>query len=131
MAALARDRAAQAGWTNVEIIVADASDAPLPREVDGALFFLVHDLLQSPPVLERVVAACRPGAQIVAFGPQWASGRARPLNVLVRRLAQPYVTTFEGLDQPWKHLESFLDEFKVRYLALGTTYLAHGRTPGA
>lgn len=127
MAAIARNRATQHGWSNIEVVVGDAASAPLPQGVDGALFFLVHDLLRSPTTLKRVVAACRPGAKVVAFGPRWTHGWARPLNALVRRLARPYVTTFEGFDKPWEHLEPLLHEFHVRDLTLGTTYLAQGR----
>ena len=44
MAAVARQRITDHGWTNVDIIVGDATTAPLPHDVDGVLFFLVHDL---------------------------------------------------------------------------------------
>jgi ubiquinone/menaquinone biosynthesis C-methylase UbiE len=129
MAALARTRAADHGWDNIDVVVGDAATAPLPADVNGALFFLVHDLVRSPLVIDRVVSACRPGARVVAFGPKLAPRWAWPLNALVRRGIQPYVTTFEGLDTPWDHLQRLLDEFSVRQLALGTLYLADGRVP--
>jgi ubiquinone/menaquinone biosynthesis C-methylase UbiE len=126
MAAHARARVDESGWDNVDIVVGDAATAPLPANVDGALFFLVHDLVRSPAVIDRIVAACRPGARVVAFGPKWASRWARPLNAFVRRGIRPYVTTFEGLDAPWDHLQRRVDQFSVRPLALGTLYLAEG-----
>jgi SAM-dependent methyltransferase len=127
MAERARARTAEAAWKNVEVVVGDAATCPLPVGADGALFFLVHDLIRSPAVLDRVIGACRPGADVVAFGPKWASGWRRLLNPLVRRGIRPYVTTFEGLDAPWDHLAGRLDGFSVRPLAGGTLYLAHGR----
>jgi ubiquinone/menaquinone biosynthesis C-methylase UbiE len=126
MAAHARTRAATNGWDNVDIVVGDAATAPLPADVDGALFFLVHDLVRSQAVIDRVVAACRPGAGVVAFGPKWAPRWGWPLNAFVRRGIRPYVTTFEGLDIPWDRLQRRLNQFSVRPLALGTLYLAEG-----
>jgi ubiquinone/menaquinone biosynthesis C-methylase UbiE len=126
MAAHARNRVATNGWGNVDIVVGDAATAPLPANVDGALFFLVHDLVRSRAVIDRILAACRPGARVVAFGPKWASRWGWPLNAFVRRGIRPYVTTFEGLDTPWDHLQRRLDQFSVRPLALGTLYLADG-----
>jgi ubiquinone/menaquinone biosynthesis C-methylase UbiE len=126
MAAHARSRVATNRWDNVDIVVGDAATAPLPEDVDGALFFLVHDLVRSPAVIDRVVAACGPGGRVVAFGPKWASRWAWPLNAFVRRGIKPYVTTFEGLDTPWDHLQGRLNQFSVRPLALGTLYLAEG-----
>jgi ubiquinone/menaquinone biosynthesis C-methylase UbiE len=126
MAAHARARVVTNRWDNVDIVVGEAATAALPANVDGALFFLVHDLVRSRAVIERIVAACRPGAHVVAFGPKWASRWRWPLNAFVRRGITPYVTTFEGLDTPWDHLQRRLDQFSVRPLALGTLYLAEG-----
>jgi ubiquinone/menaquinone biosynthesis C-methylase UbiE len=126
MAAHAHTRVAENGWDNVDIVVGDAATAPLPADVDGALFFLVHDLVRSQAAVDRVVGACRPGARVVAFGPKWAPRWAWPLNAFVRRGIRPYVTTFDGLDAPWDHLQRRLNQFSVRPLALGTLYLAEG-----
>jgi ubiquinone/menaquinone biosynthesis C-methylase UbiE len=126
MAAHARTRVAENRWDNVDIVIGDATTAPLPADVDAALFFLVHDLVRSRAVVERIVGACRPGARVVAFGPKWAPHWAWPLNAFVRRGIRPYVTTFEGLDAPWDPLQRRLNHFSVRPLALGTLYLAGG-----
>lgn len=129
MAAVARRRAADAGWSNVEIVVGNASAAPLPEKVDGALLFLTHDLMRTPEALRRVVAACRPGARVVAYGPKRAPGWAWPINALVRSISKTYITTFEGFDAPWSHLEPLLDDFEVREITLGGMYFARGRAP--
>jgi SAM-dependent methyltransferase len=129
MAAHARTRVADNTWDNVDIVVGDAATAALPADVDGALFFLVHDLVRSRAVVDRVVDSCRPAARVVAFGPKWAPRWAWPLNAFVRRGISSYVTTFEGLDAPWDHLQRRLNQFSVRPLALGTLYLAEGSVP--
>lgn len=130
MAAVARRRIADAGWDNVSVIVGDATTAPLPEGVDGVLFFLVHDLTRMPTVIERALAALRPGGTVVAFGPAQATGLGAPLNLLVRPIARRYVTTFDGYDQPWSHLAAALPGLRVSRPFLGATYLAAGRTSG-
>ncbi len=129
MAAVARARVADAGWDNVDIIVSEAAKASLPTQTDGALLFLAHDLVRSPAVLEHVISVCRPGAHIVAFGPKTAAKWNWPLNVAVRQGTKRYVTTFEGFDKPWSHLERLLEDFTVQSLALGAVYLSHGQVP--
>ena len=129
MAAHARTRVAENKWNNVDIVLGDAMTAPLPQDVDGALFFLVHDLVRSPAVISRVVAACRPGARVVSLGPKWAPRWAWPVNAIIRRGIRPYVTTLEGLDAPWDHLQPHLDHFSVRPVAIGALYLADGSVP--
>jgi demethylmenaquinone methyltransferase/2-methoxy-6-polyprenyl-1,4-benzoquinol methylase len=127
MAALAQARVDDAGWDNVSIVVGEAATVPLPAEVDGALFFLTHDLVRSPSVVEHVTSACRLGARIVAFGgkapPRWNW----PVHAWVHRTAKRYITTFDGFDKPWTHLEPRLDDFVARGLALGAFYLGTGR----
>lgn len=61
---------AEAGWDNVEIIVSEAATAPLPAPVDGALFFLTHDLVRSPDAVEHVVRTCRPGGPCRGVRPE-------------------------------------------------------------
>jgi ubiquinone/menaquinone biosynthesis C-methylase UbiE len=129
MTAVARARISEAGWDNVDIIVSEAAAAPLPAHADAALLFLAHDLVRSPAVLEHVISACRPGARIVAFGPKTAPRWNWPLNVAVRQGTRRYVTTFEGFDKPWSHLERLLEGFTAKSLALGAVYLGYGRVP--
>lgn len=129
MAALARTRISDAGWDNVEIVVAEAATAPFPEDVDGALFFLTHDLVRSVSVLVHVTSACRRGARVVAFGgkapPRWNW----PLHTWAHRTAKRYITTFDGFDEPWSRLQPHLDDFVARDLALGAFYISSGRVP--
>ena len=128
MAAVARRRVEDNGWTNVEVVVGDAGQAPLPSDVDGVLFFETHDLMRTPAVVRRAVAAGRPGARVVAFGPASAPRWALPVNAIVRSVARRYVTTFEGFDAPWSHLAAEVPGLRVHRLFLGAAYLAIGIT---
>jgi hypothetical protein len=49
------------------------------------------------------------------------------VNFFVRRSAARYVTTFEGLDRPWRILEKYMEAIEIRELALGGAYVASGR----
>lgn len=131
MAAVARSRIAEHGWTNVEVVVGDAATARLPSDVDGILFFETHDLMRTPDAVRRAVAAGRAGAGVVAFGPKTAPWWAMPIDMFVRSVARRYVTTFEGFDAPWSHLAAEVPGLRVRPLFLGSAYLAVGRTGGA
>jgi len=127
MAAVARHRIADSGWTNVEVIVGDAVNAPMPDEVDAALFFLVHDLTRMPDVITRVVRVIKPGGVVAALGPVTAQRWAVPVNLIVRVIARRYVTTFEGFDEPWSHLAHEIPGLRVRRILGGGVYLATGR----
>ena len=48
------------------------------------------------------------------------------VNFLVRRVARPYVTTFSGLDRPWRELERHIGTMQHRRLVLGGAYVAWG-----
>lgn len=128
MAAVSRQGIADNGWGNVEVLVGDAATVTLPRDVDGILFFETHDLMRTPAVVRRAIAAGRPGAGVVAFGPASAPPWALPVNAIVRSLAGRYVTTFEGFDTPWSHLAAEVPGLRVHRLFLGGAYLAIGRT---
>lgn len=128
MAASARRRIEDSAWENVEILVGDAATVTLPSDVDGILFFETHDLMRTPGVVRRAVAAGRPGAGVVAFGPASAPRWAFPITTIVRSVARRYVTTFEGFDAPWSHLAAEVPGLRVHRLFLGAAYLAVGRT---
>ena len=130
MAAVARRRVAERGWSNVDVVVGDATEVSLPSSVDGVLFFLTHDLCRTAPVIRRAVEAARPGARIVAFGPARATHRLRWLvNPIVTRFSGRYITTFEGFEAPWSHLEALLPDLWVRRVLGGACYVAVGDVP--
>jgi demethylmenaquinone methyltransferase/2-methoxy-6-polyprenyl-1,4-benzoquinol methylase len=128
MAAVALQRIEANGWTNLDVRVGDAAEVPLPSDVDGILFFETHDLMRTPAVVKRAVAAARPGARVVAFGPASAPRWAVPVNAIVRSVARRYVTTFEGFEAPWSHLAAEVPGLRVHRLFLGGAYLAIGVT---
>jgi ubiquinone/menaquinone biosynthesis C-methylase UbiE len=126
MAHLARQRIARAGWSNVALIEAAAEDAALAGPFDAVLFNFTHDVLQSPAALAHLFAAAAPGARVAASGskllPRWLG----PANAFVRRINEPYLTTFAGLRQPWRYLAGYVPDLEVRAAIWGAGYLAYG-----
>jgi len=127
MMAQARSRVAHEGWSNVRLIEASLEDADLGERFDAALFNYTHDVLQSPQALRNIFAFARPGARVALAGIKHPPAWLFPLRLWRLLKARPYVTTFRGLDEPWRELRAYLASLEVRPVLLGTNYLAHGR----
>jgi ubiquinone/menaquinone biosynthesis C-methylase UbiE len=128
MAAIARERTRAAGWENVELVQSAVEDAVLPAGADAALFSFSHDVLRSGKALERVVAALRSGARVVAAGVMNPWLPTRVGRALARRAARRFVTTMDGLERPWSLLG---DQVNVEEVArpmayAGAIYLVRG-----
>jgi ubiquinone/menaquinone biosynthesis C-methylase UbiE len=127
MLSQARERVAAQAWENVSLIEAPVEKAATNSVADAALFSFTHDVLQSRVAIANVVAHLKPRARVASVGAKLA-GRWSPLvNMLVRRSARPYMTTYRGLDRPWRELERYVHEFDVKSLALGGAYVASAR----
>ena len=131
MLARARSRVDRAGWENVTLVEGSVEEARLPAPADAFLFSLTHDVLQMPDGLANLFAQARPGARVALFGPKLGSGARAFVNPVVRAMARPYVTTLDGLDRPWRHVERHVDELTVRPVLLGGAYVAWGTLAGA
>jgi SAM-dependent methyltransferase len=129
MMAVARERVAREGWSNIALVQSPVIDAPLPVLADAAVFCAVHDILQSPPALRRVMASLRPRGWVAAGGGKWAAAWMMALNWQVRALHAPYLDSFQGFHRPWSHLARLTQDVQVRELALGTGYVMTGRAP--
>ena len=126
MLAHAHERVRAGGWQNVRLVRSAAEDAEIGGPADAALFSFAHDVLQSPDAVANVVSSLRIGAAVASVGAK-LPGRWNPaVRFFVRRAARPYVSTFRGLDAPWRELQSFAPNPQIRRLALGGAYLAWG-----
>jgi ubiquinone/menaquinone biosynthesis C-methylase UbiE len=124
----ARVRVRAHGWANVQLVHTAVEEASLDGVFDAAVFSFTHDVLRSPGALAGVVARLGPGARVAAAGVMYP--RRLPVRPLVRRAARRYVTTLEGLDCPWSHLEGLLDALVVERLLLGSLYVVSGSVRG-
>jgi ubiquinone/menaquinone biosynthesis C-methylase UbiE len=125
MLELARGRVLAEGWDNVTLIEAPVEEAAL-ETADAALFSFTHDVLQSPRAVANVVAHLRPEACVSSVGAKYGARWNVLVNLFVRRAARPYVTTFDGLDRPWRELERYTSGMPSKDLALGGAYIASG-----
>jgi ubiquinone/menaquinone biosynthesis C-methylase UbiE len=122
----ARTRASEHGWRNVTLLSAPVEEAQVPAVADAALFHFTHDIMRTPAAVANVVGALRPGARVVAAGLKWAPLRAMPLNIFVCGAVLRSTTTFEGLGEPWSHLEKLVRDFEVEEMLGGGVYVASG-----
>lgn len=127
MLAQARQRVQRHGWSNVALLCAGATEAPVRGRADAALFHFTHDILRDDDALDHVFAHLRPGARVVATGLQWAPPWLWPTNAFVLAAALHSVTSLEGLGRPWDKLAQRLVEVEVETALLGGIYIARGR----
>lgn len=127
MMARARQRVESAGWRNVTLIESTVEVADIPLMADAVLFQCAHDVLQSPAALANVFARAKAGARVAVVGAKFTSWWLAPLNLWVMIRARRYLTTYSGLQQPWRHLLSYVPELTVRSYLHATGYIACGR----
>ena len=127
MMSLARKRVATAGWQNITLLDSSIESANIPGPLDAVLFNFTHDVMRSPAALERIFAAASPNARIAIAGMKYVPWWMAPVNVIVRAKARPYMTTFEGLDEPWDLALPYLSEFEWSRALFGIGYIGWGR----
>ncbi|HWE13246.1 MAG TPA: methyltransferase domain-containing protein [Solirubrobacteraceae bacterium] len=128
----ARERIEHHGWSNVQLIQADAADDEIQVLADGALMCAVHDVMRSPAALANVVNHVRDGGRIIAAGPKWVPWRGSAgvsMNFRTWRMNRGCVTTFEGFARPWSHLEPLVNNLVVDEVFHGGGYIACGIRP--
>jgi SAM-dependent methyltransferase len=126
MIAQARQRATDEDWNNVTLIESAVEDAEIGAQADAALFSFTHDVLQSPRAVANVIDHLRPGATVASVGAKLGARWNVVVNSFVRLSARPYVTTFEGLDRPWREVERYAGSMEHKNLAFGGAYVAWG-----
>jgi hypothetical protein len=129
MMAAARERVAAGGWRNATLIEAPAEHAAIQGPVTALLLNFVHDVLQSPPALERIFSAAAPGARLACQGMKLFPWWAAPANLFVLAKARPYMTTFANLSRPWVTLERYIPRLERETTMLGMGYIAWGTAP--
>jgi SAM-dependent methyltransferase len=126
MLAVAAERVAAQRWANVVLVESVAERADLPDDADHALFCAVHDVLQSAPALDHVLAHVRGHGGVAAGGGKWAPAWAIAVNAAVLALHTPYVRDFRGFDRPWTGLAERLPGIQVQDVGMGGGYVAYG-----
>jgi ubiquinone/menaquinone biosynthesis C-methylase UbiE len=134
----ARTRVREHGWSNVTLINTEAEAADvagaIDHSADAALFHFTHDILCEPLAVANVLRNLQPGARVVATGLQWANAWSNvwawPLNLFVLGAALHSVSSLRGLDQPWSHLRTLIDDLRVDSTLAGAIYVVSGVVRG-
>lgn len=122
----AQERIDRAGWTNLDLVLGAVEAVEIPRMADAALFCFTHDVMRTPAALDNVMSHLRPGGRVSAVGPMWAPWWAPAMNVLIWCYTSPYVTTYEGFEQPWSHLAARVPGLSVDRQEVIGKYFAWG-----
>lgn len=117
--------------SKIDFLPAVAEDADYAsvlgkRRADAAIFFFTHDVLQSPEGLSRAFAALKPDARIVAAGLAWAPPWMPMSNLFVLGAAMHSIVRMDGLECPWRLLESRMKNAEVERRWLASAYLLKG-----
>lgn len=128
---LARARADELRCAEVTLLEESVEAAPLPpRSLDAVLFHFTHDVLQSPAAIRNVLSALRPGARVVVAGTKLTSWWFAPVNLWVLWRARRYLTTYAGLDAPWRLLAPHVPDLQIAPRLFDTAYLGAGAFAG-
>lgn len=126
MIELARQRMATADPELVSLIEASAEDVVLTQKVDALLFHYTHDVTQSPESLKNLFRFAKPGACVAVAGikhpPRWID----PLRLYRRFKSHHCYNNGQGLDEPWKLLQTYVPDLQVKQTLWGTGFIAWG-----
>ena len=124
----ARTRAVALGSERVLVVEGSAERIELGAiRFDAVLFHYTHDVLRDPAALAHLFASVRPGARVVVAGTKAAPAWAMPLRLFSMFRARKYLSTFDGIAQPWSHLLRFVPDFRWRNRFAGAGYLGWGQ----
>ncbi len=133
MAINAKKRVEKNGWTNVDVIVADAKKVELRGTFDAVLLLGAPDVYASPAALANLAPHLKSNARVVAFGAKLSRRRlGRTFNSIFRLLFSKatFPSTPELDYEPWKTLGKCVGALEVEELFFGWMFMAWGRRAG-
>lgn len=130
----ARQRIAQHGWKNVDLVQCDAAQYPFPTQVDGIISsFALTFIPDCARVIQNGCHALAPGHRWVVLDMAWPDGWPRWLRRLLFFLLWYGITSEVAQRRPWqairRTMEQHLDDVARQPFWLGFFYLASGRRP--
>lgn len=130
----ARQRVAQHGWENVELVQSDAAHYEFPARVDGVIStFALTFIPDCARVIQNGCQALAPGRQWVVLDMAWPTRWPQWVRHLLFFLPRYGITTDVARRRPWemvsRTMEQRLDDVVRRQFWMGFFYLASGRQP--
>jgi demethylmenaquinone methyltransferase/2-methoxy-6-polyprenyl-1,4-benzoquinol methylase len=131
MFAVARERVAQNGWSNVWHVNEPAESVCLPARADAVLFNYTHDICRTPEAVANILRQLKPGARVAMAGIKFFPWWTGPLNLLAWMKNRPYNAKAADLWQPWSLVAAHCDGFSWRSTQWGMGYIASGIYKGS
>jgi ubiquinone/menaquinone biosynthesis C-methylase UbiE len=128
MLAQARQRVAENGWSNVELVHSDAALFQFPKGVDGIISTFALTLVpEFDQVIQNGANALAPGKRWVILDLKLASNRFSWLAPLFVFFTRPFGVSMDLASRhPWESLNKYLLNTTMTELYLGYTYIATG-----
>ncbi|MCI0330624.1 MAG: methyltransferase domain-containing protein [candidate division Zixibacteria bacterium] len=126
----ARRRIEKNGWSNVQVIAADARTVKLQGEFDALLMFAAADVYASQQALDNLFPYLKRDARVCAFGVKLSRRRSGKLfnsffRTMVSKLSFPSTSDFLNYE-PWNLFEKRVGKLTVEEYFLGSFFLAWG-----
>jgi demethylmenaquinone methyltransferase/2-methoxy-6-polyprenyl-1,4-benzoquinol methylase len=124
----ARQRVAENGWSNVDLVLSDAASFQFPAGIDGIISTFALTLV---PEYDQVIWN---GSQALAPGKRWVvldfklpANRLASLAPLLAFLTRPFGVRLEMASRhPWESMERYLQHIRLIELYGGFVYIAVG-----
>jgi demethylmenaquinone methyltransferase/2-methoxy-6-polyprenyl-1,4-benzoquinol methylase len=124
----ARQRVADNGWSNVDLVLNDAANFVFPAGVDGILSTFALTLApEYDGVIRRGSEALAPGGRWVILDFKLPDNRLAALAPLMALLTAPFGVRLEMADRhPWASIERYLPNSQMNEFYGGFVYIAVG-----
>jgi len=130
MAALARKRVADAGWSNVTVLEGRLEAIELPARFDAILFNYTHDIARSEIAVANLFRHARPGARVAMAGMKFFPWWTGPLNLYAYLKNLAWNGAANGMWRPWDIVERYTAGLHIRSTQFGMGYIGAGRHQG-
>ncbi len=123
----ARKRVQKNGWTNVELVDADATDFPFPAPLDGVICSYAISLIPDfPAVIQKSATALKDGCRMAVLDVR-GRGNNRFLNKVLDLVIKPFGSSDQVLQRrPWEVMPKYLANVQMTGLYFGFLYFAVG-----
>lgn len=126
----ARERAERNGWSNVELVQADAATYEFPSRVDGVLSSFALTLIpEYEQVIDKGARALKPGKRFALLDLRRPETLPRWLEWLGVWVTRPFGVTQDLLDRrPWEAMQRRFASASMKEYFWGIAYLCVGES---
>jgi ubiquinone/menaquinone biosynthesis C-methylase UbiE len=128
MLAQAKTRIERRGWTNVELVQADAATFEFPGNIGGVLSTFALTLVpEYDAILQHVSTALSPGKRCVVLDLKLPEKMPIWLVRFAVLLTRPFGVSLDLAGRhPWESIERYLEKVSFEELYLGFAYISSG-----